>query len=446
MQRILKITTILGVAAFSASMLNAQEVDWSKELGDHAGVTLNVPMITDPFIEPLTEISGRFEQVAGAKVNVDPFGYGALHDTELLKCSQKSSDMDVMGIDAIWIGEFIEAGCLDNLEDRIAANDDVVKWDDFTPGFSAQAIWEGSRYCVPIGAYYQLLFYRNDLFEAAGKKPPTTFDELKELAAFFTDNPDFPGVKGFVTNNARGVAAGQEFYQWLPSAGGKAWASNEFGVTPSETYSDLTPTFDAAAVDLIKYLKSMMAYGPTGVEAFDWDQRGAAFASGNIAMTNMWSVRANLSNIPETSNVVGKFSTTQFPHAEGAQSRPPAGGWILCVNKHSKNKDAAWDYIKWITSQEIHAEYAIAGGPPSRISTFSNPEVRENWPWTDDLFKSSQAAFAEVRPRHAATSQMIDVVGIEVNKALIGEQSAEEAVEAINSKHTKLLRRSGLLK
>ena len=446
MQRILKITTILGVAAFSASMLNAQEVDWSKELGDHAGVTLNVPMITDPFIEPMTEISGRFEQVAGAKVNVDPFGYGALHDTELLKCYQKSSDMDVMGIDAIWIGEFIEAGCLDNLEDRIAADDDVVKWDDFTPGFSAQAIWEGSRYCVPIGAYYQLLFYRNDLFEAAGKKPPTTFDELKELAAFFTDNPDFPGVKGFVTNNARGVAAGQEFYQWLPSAGGKAWASNEFGVTPSETYSDLTPTFDAAAVDLIKYLKSMMAYGPTGVEAFDWDQRGAAFASGNIAMTNMWSVRANLSNIPETSNVVGKFSTTQFPHAEGAQSRPPAGGWILCVNKHSKNKDAAWDYIKWITSQEIHAEYAIAGGPPSRISTFSNPEVRENWPWTDDLFKSSQAAFAEVRPRHAATSQMIDVVGIEVNKALIGEQSAEEAVEAINSKHTKLLRRSGLLK
>jgi hypothetical protein len=41
---------------------------------------------------------------------------------------------------------------------------------------------------------------------------------------------------------------------------------------------------------------------------------------------------------------------------------------------------------------------------------------------------------------------MIDIVGIEVNKALIGEQSAEEAVEAINSKHTKLLRRNGLLK
>ncbi|MDC0520912.1 extracellular solute-binding protein [bacterium] len=441
----LKTMTGLGLATLCAGIAHAQDVDWSSELGDHSGVTLNVPMITDPFIEPLAELSKEFEDVAGATVEIDPFGYTALHDTELLGCSQQSSEMDVLGIDAIWIGEFVEAGCLENLEDRIAADDDVVQWDDFTPGFSAQAVWEGSRYCVPIGAYYQLLFYRHDLFEAAGKEPPETFDELEELAAFFTDNPDFPGVKGFATNNARGVAAGQEFYQWLPSAGGRAWASNDFGVSPEQAYSDLTPTFDGAAVDLINYLKGMMAYGPTGVEGFDWDQRANAFASGNLAMTNMWSVRANLSNVPETSNVVGKFSTTQFPHAEGATSRPPAGGWVMCINAHSENKDAAWDYIKWVTSQEVHLDYARAGGPPSRISTFSDPQVRETFSWTDDLFISSQAAFSEVRPRHAATSQMIDLVGTEVNKALIGEQTPEEAVDAINEAQTNLLRRSGML-
>lgn len=442
----LKTMTGLGLVTLCAGIAHAQEVDWKSELGDHTGVTLNVPMITDPFIEPLKELSGKFGELTGANVSVDGFGYTTLHDTMLLGCSQGSSEMDVLGIDAIWIGEFVEAGCLENIEDRIASDDDIVQWDDFTPGFSAQAIWEGSRYCVPIGAYYQLLFYRHDLFEAAGKEPPKTFDELKDLAEFFTDNPDFPGVKGFVTNNARGVAAGQEFYQWLPSAGGKAWASNNFGASPEEAYSDLTPSFDGAAVDLINFLKGMMAYGPVGVEGFDWDQRANAFAAGNVAMTNMWSVRANLSNVPETSNIVGKFSTTQFPNADGAESRPPAGGWVICVSAHSDNKDAAWDYIKWVTSPEVHVDYARAGGPPSRISTFSDPEVRENFSWTDDLFVSSEAAFAEVRPRHAATSQMIDIVGIEVNKALIGEQTAEESVEEINAQQTKLLKRSGLLR
>jgi ABC-type glycerol-3-phosphate transport system substrate-binding protein len=90
-------------------------------------------------------------------------------------------------------------------------------------------------------------------------------------------------------------------------------------------------------------------------------------------------------------------------------------------------------------------DYARAGGPPSRISTFSDPQVRETFSWTDDLFISSQAAFSEVRPRHAATSQMIDLVGTEVNKALIGEQTPEEAVDAINEAQTNLLRRSGML-
>ena len=40
---------------------------------------------------------------------------------------------------------------------------------------------------------------------------------------------------------------------------------------------------------------------------------------------------------------------------------------------------------------------------------------------------------------------MIDLVGTEVNKALIGEQTPEEAVDAINEAQTNLLRRSGML-
>ena len=435
------------ILAVAGSPLVAQQVDWSEELGDHSGVAITAAVITDPFLEIMADVSSEFEEVTGAEVTVDAFGYGALHDSELLGCSQQSDQIDVLVIDGIWIGEFVDAGCLENLEERIAAEDDVVQWDDFTPAFAEQAIWEGQRYCLPFAAYYQLLFYRHDLFEQAGLEPPSTFDELKETADFFTDNPDFPGVYGFVTNNARGVAAGQEFHQWLPSAGGQAWASNTIGSNSVDAYSDLTPTLNTeAGVELLQFLKDMLAYGPKGVESFQWDERANAFASGEVAMTNMWSVRATISSNPETSNIVGKFSTAQFPYAAGATSVPPVGGFVICVNKYSDNVDAAWDYIKWFASEEIHTKVARLGHPPSRISTMQDPEVNANFDWTANLFESSKNAWSEVRPRHAATSQLIDTVGIEVNRALIGEVTPAEALEAANSNAERILSRAGLLR
>ena len=65
----LKTMTGLGLATLCAGIAHAQDVDWSSELGDHSGVTLNVPMITDPFIEPLAELSKEFED--GVIMQVD---------------------------------------------------------------------------------------------------------------------------------------------------------------------------------------------------------------------------------------------------------------------------------------------------------------------------------------------------------------------------------------
>ena len=166
---------------------------------------------------------------------MDPFGYGALHDTELLRCSQQSSDMDVLwALTPSGSASLSKQAAWRTLKIRIAADDDVVQVGRLShPGSRRRLIWEGSRYCVPIGAYYQLLFYRHDLFEAAGKEPPEPHSmNWRNWRRFSRTTQTSPASKAFATNNARGVAAGQEFYQWLPSAGGRAWASNEFGVTP----------------------------------------------------------------------------------------------------------------------------------------------------------------------------------------------------------------------
>jgi len=432
-------------ALLAASSAFAADIDWKKELGDHAGTTLRMITITDPFIDSIKKTKDGFTDLTGAKVEVEGYGYDALHEKELLGCSQGDSSYDVLMIDGIWIGEFAEAGCIDSVDKKLdAADPKIVDWSDFTPSAAGQASWEGERMCVPVGIYYGLLFYRDDLFEKAGVKVPETFDELKKAAATFTNNPAFPGVHGYAMNNKRGAAAGQQWFEWIYSAGGKPWASNDIGA--AEPYKDLTPLFNSKpSVELVQFFKDMTAYGPPGVESFAWDERANAFAAGKLAMINDWSVRAQIANDPSQSQIAGKFKAAPMPHAAGGKTVSPVGGWIACVNAHGKQKEATWDFLKWFMSPGVHRDFVLAGGPPSRLSALTDKEVQAKYPWTAALYEAQKDAWVEVRPRHPVGFQMIDLVGAQVNKAIIGEETPQQAMDKANDEVTKLLQQNGLL-
>lgn len=444
MQTAKMISSISVMALLAASTAMAQEIDWKSQLGDHSGKTLRVMTITDPFIDSMKAVKDGFTNLTGANVEIDGYGYDALHEKELLACSQNDGSYDVLLIDGIWIGEFAEAGCLDSAEDKISENPDTFAWDDFTPSAAGQASWEGQRMCLPVGIYYELMYYRTDLFEKAGIKVPETFEELKKTAATFTNNPEFPGVYGYAMNNKRGAAAGQQWFEWIYSAGGKPWASNDIG--SAEPYKDQTPTLNSQeSVDLVQFFRDMVAYGPPGVESFAWDERANAFAAGKLAMINDWSVRAQIANDPKQSQIAGKFKAALMPHKDGGRTVSPVGGWIACVNTHGAQKDAAWDYLKWFASKPVHRDFVLAGGPPSRLSAMQDKDVQAKFPWTEVLFEAQKDAWVEVRPRHPLAFQLIDTVGAQVNKAIIGEKSAKEAMDGAQEDVTKLLKQNGLL-
>ena len=190
----------------------------------------------------------------------------------------------------------------------------------------------------------------------------------------------------------------------------------------------------------------MAAYGPPGVEQFAWDERANAFTQGKVAMINNWSVRTPLFQDPEISKVTESFDVAMFPHAEGVTPVPPVGGWIMCINEHSDQKEAAWDYMKWLASPEVHKDFVLAGGPPTRHSAMQDADIKAALPWIPVLYESSKSAWSELRPRHALTFEMIDALGLEVNRAIVGDSTPQEAMDAANEKITKMLKREGLLK
>ena len=437
----------------NASILAGLALSWATSpascadasFGKHDGLTLKVLSETDPYFEGIKKTKDGFKAVAGAAVDVDGYGYDALHEKTLLGCSQNDPAYDVMIVDGIWLGELTQAGCLDKIDDRIKKEDPkLIAWDDYTAPGAAQASWQGARYCLPIAIYYELLYYRTDLFKEAGLEPPKTFSDLVKDAAFFTNNPKFPGVYGYAMNNQRGAAAGQQYFEWIFNAKGKPWVSNNVGSkTP---YADQTPLYNSTqSVALVEFFKSMLKYGPPGVQSYGWDERANAFASGKLAMINDWSVRAQIAADPTQSRVVGKFASAPMPTELGT-SLAPVGGWVMCMNAHGTHKDAAWDFMKWFASPAVHKQYVLAGGTPSRVSVMTDPEVQTKAPWTKTIYEVQKNSWAEIRPRIPEAFQLIDILGVDVNKAIIGSMTPKAALDDANTKIKSLLEDAGELK
>ncbi|OMH38845.1 hypothetical protein BGP75_00245 [Motiliproteus sp. MSK22-1] len=436
---------MISALALGLAAADAGATDWNKELKKHDGVKLRIQTIQDPFIDSLKKISPDFEKLTNSSVEIEGFGYDPLHEKQILNCSQRDDQYDVLFIDGIWTGEFVEAGCIDPIEKRVGrTNPEVTEMDDYIESFTGQAYWNGTLQCLPVAGYWHMLHYRKDLFEKANIKVPETFAELKAAAKFFSESPDFPGVDGMAMNFQRGSAAGQQFFEWIYSAGGKPWESNYPG--SNAPYKDQTPLFNSPkAVEMVQFFKDMVPYGPPGVEQFAWDERANAFTQGKVAMINNWSVRTPLFTDPKISKVWDKFDVAMFPHAEGEKSVPPVGGWVMCLNAHSKQKKAAWDFMKWFASPEIHKSFVLAGGPPSRHSAMQDRDIIAAQPWVPTLYESSKKAWAESRPRHAMTFEMIDALGLQVNRAIVGDATPQEAMDRANENITKMLTRAGYI-
>ena len=118
----------------------------------------------------------------------------------------------------------------------------------------------------------------------------------------------------------------------------------------------------------------------------------------------------------------------------------------MCMNAHGTHKDAAWDFMKWFASPSVHKQYVLAGGTPSRISAMTDPEVQAKAPWTKTIYEVQKNSWAEVRPRIPEAFQVIDLLGIDVNKAIIGDMTPKAALDDANAKIRSLLEDAGELK
>jgi multiple sugar transport system substrate-binding protein len=109
----------------------------------------------------------------------------------------------------------------------------------------------------------------------------------------------------------------------------------------------------------------------------------------------------------------------------------------LAVSGQSKNQEAAWKYITYLTSQPVQEKFALSSLPVWKAS-YDNPAVVKTSPAVVPQAKK-QLADLILRPQVKSYNPISQALQAEIQKALLGSKSAQQALNDAADRAATLL-------
>lgn len=407
------------------------------------GTTLNVACWSAPYPKWLGEYLSEFEAETGMKVVLETPGFPVYNQRADLELSTRGSAFDVLNITFIYASRWIGAGWFTPLDDFINDRQKTpADWDagDFLEGaLQPMKDRDGKLYALPWTTDVLVASAaRFDLVRQAGLGMPETFDDIDTVLKSVHRKED---VAAFVNENLHG-------WSWIPYLQG--FGGNVFRAPPD----DLMPTLDTpeAVAAAEWYANLLETYAPDGVLSYTYDQALASLKQGRSNYTTM--------NLPYVMQL-GDEKTSRVSRTVGYSLMPagPKGrfpgisvhGWGIPVA--SKNKDAAWEFIKWALSKAMLQRMLVEKGYASitRRSVIATPAFRDSttvngidigdlYLKTVDLAKQGHMAYRTVHVYPQVNQQINKAIGAVAS----GQVSAKEALRQAQAGALADLRRAGV--
>jgi multiple sugar transport system substrate-binding protein len=425
---------VVGALLVAAAVLTvvgpgqAAQFNWKQAQGTEIRLLALRAWFTDHWKANLPE----FEKLTGIKVVVEDYPEDPFRQKLAVEMSAKSKSVDVFTTGTMREGrQFFTSGWYGDLTSLV--NDPSatsVEWDksDFI-----DAVWKahqfgGKQVAVPVQANVQLLYYRKDLFDAAGLKPPKTLDEL-EAAAKRLHNP--PSVYGFVARG-RKTQAPYTWSHWLYANGG-SWLS------PDGKPGIGTP---AALNAVNQYVRLLRTYGDPGITDNGPMEVQTHFLQGRAAMILDAVSWAGLFSDPQKSKVAGKWEGTLAPPGSAGVTYE-LWAWSLAMSPFSEKQKAAWLFMQWATSKEMQKPLHLRSFPMPRKSLWTDPEWKSKLQpgYYEAAMTQVQSARPIGHPPFVASPEITDVVGIAINNALAGKDAKAE-MDAASRKMAEILEKT----
>lgn len=265
------------------------------------------------------------------KVTIEPTPANNIKD-KFTTAALSGGGPDIVSLDSA--GWAIDGAAMDILH-PLGENFDNIK-DQFQEGPVNSGFYKDNYYSVPWYMNNTGMYYNKDILEEAGiDKVPETWEEFTDAC----DKVKGIGKEGVISQ----LIYSYIMYSYFAQAGNSV--INTTGDIPIvEINNDTGKEAFYYMADLHTEHK---AYPESMKDALSWDQTYAPFARGEVAFMfcgdwGNWGVsQAN----PDLNYDIA-------PMPKGTNAAVTLGGYTLSISKNTKNFDAAWKYVEWLTASE----------------------------------------------------------------------------------------------
>jgi len=413
--------------------------------------TIKVLLVGDPFYYALDGVAKQFSDETGITVAIESLSYEALQARLVSSFVSGQPDADIVSVDNIWLGQYIESKWITPLNDYIKADKDIDIKDFIPEVLYSMNEWRGQIGTLPIATYGQGVMYRTDFAEAAGVKIPTdgswTWAEYLE-AIKKLQGQSFDGNTMFGT-----VVAGQQpapivhmFTQLQASMGGK-W----FKSFPGAPWDFEPALSQGGTLDALKIFLDLYKNSPPEAVNYNWFDAGMRFAKGDIGAFYWWSAYFYLCRKDgymsgKDSVVADKMGIVPLPHSDAPQVGS-IGGWSLGIAANSAQQDEAWQFVKWATSVKAQKAMALFDkfghqfADFGRRSLYGDADLLKAYPYLQEQLRGIEIGNGKVVRSPVPTYTTLEsIYGLNLNRVLSGSLTPEQCITETEMLWTSVLK------
>jgi multiple sugar transport system substrate-binding protein len=335
---------------------------------------------------------------------------------------KSDSSIDVIYEDTFMLYSDIKAGL-------ISPVNEIKKWDEwnnFYPRLREFATSDGNVYGVPMSTDVRALFYNTEIFKKAGIKTPwqpKNWQDILDACRNIKKNvPDVTPIT-MPLSQALGEATTMTTLEMLlygtssPMIKDNKWLLASTGMLNSLKFIQTL-----AKEKLIPRMGIVMNPQYNSIIQDEMSPKQEI----GIILEGCWITGRWVKSHPE---VLKEYLPAMMPTENGQKPGyvTLSGGWLLCVNQLSKNKEEALDFIKFALNKKNVLEYVL---------TVNNLAVREDValePQYPSYLKAptDMLKYAEFRPTSEQYPIVSSKMAIAVESVVTNSQTPKQAIQTL---------------
>ncbi len=439
-------------------------IDTAAGDGSLAGVSLRLAVVDDPELAAVAErMRGEWHALTGSEFRVDRITGQQLATAESLP-------YDAVICPSHRLGPLAERGLIAPIPEGQPEKDAGDRSETFELLRLREAAWGGDLYGVAFGSPVLTCYYRPDLLEKLGRKPPESWAEYQSLAESLASLAEPPGGSaegwcGTIEPLAPTWAGIVLLARAAPYAKHRHNYSTLFDIDTMEPLV-AGPPFVRALEELVAVAKA----GPADPTQYDPAAARAAFWQGKCGMTLSWptaaaevaagsNVPVGFIELPGSTDVydVGKRQwTTRDDDEDPHVPLLAVAGRIGVVGQRSEHRQSALQLLWWLSG----GKFGRSASTASRATTlFSRSHLNTPQKWTEEPIspKASQQ-YANVTEatlmrwpwldalRIPGRSEYLSALDEAVDQAIGGDKLPTDALQEASTRWSRITGRHGVQK